>query len=322
MKRRLLLASLCLAASATAATAAQAADAYPNRPVKILVGFSPGGATDQLARLYAVKLTEKLGQSFVVDNRPGAGGNIAVQTITQSPPDGYTLAMAANYISVNAALKRNPYDSQKDLRPIALIASTPNLLVVPANSPIRTLQDLQSAIKQPKGVTFGSPGVGSSVHMAGELFKSLTGGNMTHVPYKGVSPAEVDLIGGNIDIMFDSTSTAIPLVKAGKLRAIAATGMQRIQALPNVPTIDEAGLKGFDVGATYMLVAPTKTPQDVVNRIAKAVAEVTAQADVQRFIGSIFAIPLQGGPEQTRAFLDSEEAKWVKVVQATGVKAE
>ncbi|MGR4871440.1 tripartite tricarboxylate transporter substrate binding protein [Variovorax sp. LARHSF232] len=309
------------AAALAVATVANAADAYPSKPVKLLVGFSPGGATDQLARLYAAKLTQKLGQSFVVENRAGAGGNIAVDAVAKAPADGYILVMAANYIAINSALRRNPYDWKRDLAPVALIASTPNLLVVPVDSKPKSVDDLVKGAKQGH-LTFGSPGVGSSVHMAGELFKVMAGVNMTHVPYRGVSPAEIDLIGGNLDLMFDSISTAAPLVESGKLRAIAVSGRKRTKSLPSVPTLDEAGLRGFDVEATYMVVAPANTPAEVVNRLSGAIAEITRQPDVQRIVENIYAQPLSGGPQETAAFLRAEEEKWEHVVRVTGVKAE
>jgi tripartite-type tricarboxylate transporter receptor subunit TctC len=296
------------------------AQAYPTKPLKLLVGFAPGGATDQLARLYATKLTEKLGQPVVVENRPGGGGNIAVQQLAQMPADGYTLVMAANYVAVNAAFKRNPYDWEKDLAPISLIASTPNLLVVPASSPVKSLQDIGELAKKNGRVTYGSPGVGSSVHLAGELYKSLTGVSMTHVPYKGVTPAELDLVAGTIDLMFDSISTAVPLVEGNKLRAIAVTGSQRIKALPNVPTMIELGLKGYDVGATYMMMAPGKTPAPVIQRLVAAIGEISKQPDVQRTVEGLYAIPLTGGPAETRAFLQGEEKKWTEIVQKNGLK--
>lgn len=311
----LLALALCCGAGAAVA------ETYPSRPLKLLVGFSPGGATDQLARLYAHKLSERLGQSVVVENRAGAGGNLAVQLVTQAPADGYTLVMAANYVAVNAALKRNPYEWERDLAPVALVASTPNLLVVPAQSKVQSYPDLVAAAKAPGNrLSFGSPGMGSSVHLAGELFKVMTSVDMLHVPYKGVAPAELDLMAGNIDLMFDSISTAVPLAEAGKLRAIAVTGLQRLKAIPHIPTLDELGLKGFDVGATYMVLAPARTPADVLERLSGAIAAVSKLPDVQRIVEGLYARPLTGGAEETRAFLRAEEAKWQAVVKSSGLK--
>ncbi|MEJ8850802.1 tripartite tricarboxylate transporter substrate binding protein [Variovorax rhizosphaerae] len=313
-----LFAALALALSIAPAGAQ---NVYPVRPVKLLVGFAPGGATDQLARLFAMKLTERLGQPVIVDNRPGSGGNIAVHQVAQASPDGHTLVMAANYVAVNSALGRNPYNWQRDLSPVALIASTPNLLVVPANSKIHALADILEAAKRPgSNVTYGSPGMGSSVHLAGELFSVMAGVKMTHVPYKGVAPAEVDLSAGVLDLMFDSISTAVPLVEAGRLRALAVTGKQRVKALPNVPTMEELGMKGFNVEATYMVLAPAKTPTFIVEKLCTAIADISRQPEVQRFEEGLYAQPLKGGAAETNAFLKGEEQKWVDVVKASGLK--
>lgn len=294
---------------------------YPTRPVKVLVGFAPGGATDQLGRLYARRLSEKLGQPFVVENRAGAGGNLAIHTLTQSPGDGYTLAMGANYIGVNAALKRNPYDWERDLTPIAQTMATPNLLVVPANSKIRTVQDLVREARAAKSpLTFGSAGMGTSIHLAAELFKVAAGVDLTHVPYKGVTPAEVDLVAGVVDMMFGSISTALPLVRSNRLHAIALTGLARVKDLPEVPTLDELGLKGFEVEASYLLVAPAKLPPDILKRLAGAVAEINREPETAAFAERIYARVLSGGPQESRAFLQREMEKWQAVARATGLK--
>ena len=311
---------LLFAMSGLVSTGAQAQE-YPSRPVKLMVGFAPGGATDQLGRLYAKRLSEKLGQPFVVENRMGAGGNLAIQVLAQSPGDGYTLAMGANYIGVNAALKRNPYDWERDLTPIAQTMATPNLLVVPAASKIRTIQDLVREAKAAKSpLTFGSAGMGTSIHLAAELFKVTAGVNLTHIPYKGVSPAEVDLVGGVVDMMFGSISTALPLVKGNRLHAIALTGLARVKDLPNVPTLDELGMKGFEVEASYMLVAPAKLAPDVLKRLASAVAEINHEPETAAFAERIYARVLSGGPEESRAFLRREMEKWQGVASATGLK--
>lgn len=320
MKLVKLLGSLVLACAMTPGHAQT--DQYPTRAIKLFVGFAPGGATDQLARLYASKLTERLGQPVVVENRPGSGGNVAVQQLAQASSDGYSLVMAANYVAINAAFKRNAYDWERDLAPIALIASTPNLLVVPANSKFKTIGDIAEAGKKPGAqVTFGSPGMGSSVHLSGELFKlTAQSPGLTHVPYKGISPAELDLVTGIIDLMFGSISTAAPLVQAGKLRAIAVTGAQRLKALPDVPTLNELGMKGFNVEATYMVIAPAKTPAPIVQKLNAAIAEVSRQPDVQRIIEGLYAQPLTGGPAETTAFLKAEQTKWADVIKASGLK--
>ncbi|MFD4836973.1 tripartite tricarboxylate transporter substrate binding protein [Achromobacter sp. NPDC058515] len=294
---------------------------YPDKPVKMYVGFAPGGATDLLARFYAEQLSSKLGQPFIVENRPGAGGNVAIQSLAQTKPDGYTIAMGANYIASNAALKRNAYDWDKDLTPIALIASTPNILVVPPNSPFKSVGDIIQAATRPNAfLTFGSAGVGSSIHLSGELFKAMTGAKLTHVPYKGVSPAEVALMGGDIDMMFGSVSTEVPLVQAGKLKVLAITGLERMKVFPDVPTLDEAGLKGFNVGASYVLVAPARVPDAVVQRLSQAVAEINAGAEAPAYTERLYASPMKGGPAEAKAFLQSEYEKWNKLVADNALK--
>lgn len=294
---------------------------YPDKPVKMYVGFAPGGATDLLARFYAEQLSRKLGQPFIVENRPGAGGNVAIQSLVQTKPDGYTIAMGANYIASNAALKRNSYDWDRDIAPIALIASTPNMLVVPPNSPFKSVDDvIQAGTKPDSFLTFGSAGVGSSIHLSGELFKAMTGAKLTHVPYKGVSPAEVALMAADIDMMFGSVSTEVPLVQAGKLKILAVTGLERMKVFPDVPTLDEAGLKGFNVGASYMLVAPANVPDDVVERLSQAVAEINAGAEASAYTERLYASPMAGGPVEAKAFLRSEYEKWNKLVADNALK--
>ncbi len=296
-------------------TALPANAEYPDQPVKVYVGFAPGGATDLLARFYAEQLSRKLGHPFIVENRPGAGGNVAIQSLTNAKPDGYTIAMGANYIASNAALKRNNYDWDKQLAPIALIASTPNILVVPPKSPFNSVDDIIKAATKPGAfLTFGSAGVGSSIHLSGELFKAMTGAKLTHVPYKGVSPAEVALMAGDIDMMFGSVSTEVPLVQSGKLKILAVTGLERMKVFPDVPTLDEAGLKGFNVGASYVLVAPANVPADVMQRLSQAVEEINAGEEAAAYTARLYASPMKGGPVQAKAFLKSEYEKWNKLV--------
>jgi len=313
--------AIALAAWITPA-ASHGAEAFPSRPVRLLVGFSPGGLTDQLARLYGQKLGEALGKPFVVDNRPGAGGNIAVQMAARAPADGYTLVMGANYVAINAALNRNPYDWDKDLQPVALIAATPNLVVVPSNSPLHSVKDLIATGKTPGKLTYGTAGVGSTTHMAAELFNAMSGTSMTHVPYKGVSPAELDLVAGTVSLMFDSITTAAPMVKSGKLRAIAVTGTQRAPSFPELPTVAEAGLKGFDVEATFMILAPAGTPQAIVDKLAGAAAAISRDPATRKAVEGMYATPLAGDPEKTKRYLRTEVAKWQDVVKKTGVKVD
>jgi len=297
-----------------------AADSYPERAVTVYVGFAPGGATDLLARYYADQLSQELGKAFVVENRAGAGGNLAIQLLTHAEPDGYTIAMGANYIASNAALGRNQYDWESELDPIALIAATPNILVLPPDTKFDSVEEIIQAGKEEDSfLTFGSAGVGSSIHLSGELFKVMTGIDMTHVPYKGVTPAELALMGGEVDMMFGSPSNEVPLVESGKLKALAITGLERMAALPDVPTLDELGLTGFNVGASYVLVAPAGVPQDVIDTLERAVENINSQDKTIEFTNRLYASPLRGGPNKARDFLKQENEKWVNVVKETGL---
>lgn len=317
LKKCLIGAVFAVAALGTA----QAAGDYPNKPVRVYVGFAPGGATDLLARYYADQLSRRLGQTFIVENRAGAGGNVAIQALTQAAPDGYTIAMGANYIASNAAMKRNAYDWETQLQPVSLIASTPNILVVPPNSPFQSVDDVIKAAKKPDAfLTFGSAGVGSSIHLSGELFKAMTDTQLTHVPYKGVTPAEVALMAGDIDMMFGSPSNEVPLVQSGKLRVLAITGLERMKVFPDTPTLDESGLKGFNVGASYVLVAPANVPTEVMERLHTAIEEINATDETTAFTDRIYATPMRGGPAEAKAFLQSEYRKWAKLVEETNLK--
>lgn len=317
LKKYLIGAAVALAAFGTA----QAENDYPTKAVRLYVGFAPGGATDLLARFYADQLSQRLGQPFVVENRAGAGGNVAIQSLTQAAPDGYTIAMGANYVASNAAMNRNTYDWETQLQPVALIASTPNMLVVPPSSPFNNVQDVIAAATKPDVfLTFGSAGVGSSIHLSGELFKSMTGSELTHVPYKGVTPAELALMAGDIDMMFGSPSNEVPLVQAGKLKVLAITGLERMKVFPDIPTLDEAGLKNFNVGASYVLMAPAGVPQNVLDRLSKAVEEINASDAATAFTDRIYATPMHGGPAEAKAFLKSEYEKWAKLVKENDLK--
>ncbi len=300
---------------------AQPADKYPEKAVKVYVGFAPGGATDLLARYYADQLSKILGQPFVVENKPGSGGNVAIQSLTQVKPDGYTLAMGANYIASNAAFKRNNYNWETELQPVALISHTPNILMVPPNSTFNNVDDIIKASKNSSSfLTYGSAGVGSSIHLAGELFQAMTGTKLTHVPYRGATPAEQALMAGDIAMMFGSPSNAVGLIKADKLKAIAITGLDQIKALPQVPTLDQSGLKGFNVGASYVLVAPAGVPANVLDRLSKAIEQINATEETIAFNDRIYAIPMRGGPDKAKEFLQSEYQKWKKLVEENNLK--
>jgi tripartite-type tricarboxylate transporter receptor subunit TctC len=250
------------------------AQAYPNHSIRLVVPFPAGGTTDILARDVAKKLTDTLGQSVVVDNRPGAGGNIGADIVAKAPPDGYTLLMGTvGTHAINPSLyAKMPYDHIKDFVPVVLVAGVPNVLVVNPSVPVNSVADLIKLAKsKPGAINFASSGSGTSIHLSGELFKTMTGVDMTHVPYKGSSPALTDLMGGQVQIMFDNLPSSLALMKSGKLRAVAVTSLKRAPALPDVPTISESGVPGFEASSWFGILAPAGTPAPIV---AKLNAEV------------------------------------------------
>ena len=298
---------------------------YPTKPIRIVVPFPAGGTTDILARAVAQKLTETLGQSVVVDNRPGAGGNIGAELVAKSPPDGYTLLMGTvGTHAINASLyAKMPYDHVKDFVPVILVAGVPNVLVVNPSVPANSVPELIAYIKaNPGKVNFASSGSGTSIHLAGELFKTMAGVSMTHVPYKGSAPAVTDLIGGQVQLMFDNLPSALPQIKAGKLRALAVTSTQRASALPDVPTVAEAGLPGFDATSWFGLLAPAGTPKDVVAKLNAEVAKWLATPEAREKLASQGAIAAGQSPEDFTRHIAAETAKWQKVVKESGAKVD
>jgi tripartite-type tricarboxylate transporter receptor subunit TctC len=301
----------------------QAQVAYPTREVKLIAGFAAGGATDTIARYYAKKLTDKLGQTFIVENRPGGGGIVSLNALAQSLPDGYILALGSNPIASNAVLNRNPYDWRRDLAPIAMLVSTPNVLVVPGSSPINSVKELVEAAKKTPGtLTFASAGTGSTQHLAGELFQYMANVKMTHVPYRGGSQALIDMLAARVDLTFGSSATMMPLVESKKLKLLAITGPYRLKQHPDVPTIAESGYPGFDVQGDYFMVAPANIPQSIQMILAKAVDEISRQPDTIAFIESMHARPLYGGPAETKAFIEGEYKKWKTLIDAVGIKVD
>lgn len=323
LRRRLLAFAAALACSAAPALRAQPA-AWPTKPVRLVVGYSAGGATDVIARLVAVKLGEQLGQSVVVDNRAGANSNVGAELVAKSPPDGYTLYVYTIANTINASLyDKLGYDPQKDFEPVGLIARIPNILVVNPKLPVKTLADyMRLARSAPEGVTFASSGSGSSIHLSGEMFKMQAKLNMLHVPYRGSAPAVTDLLGGQVQSMFDNTPSSLPHVKAGRLRAIAITSAQRSPLLPDVPTVAESGFPGFDVQSWFALAAPAGTPQPVVERLNAALGKVLAMPDVRQRLQDLAATPEPGTPDQLRKLIASETRRWRDVVKQSGAKAE
>jgi tripartite-type tricarboxylate transporter receptor subunit TctC len=303
-------------------SAAAFAQAYPTKPVRMVVTFPPGGAPDILARLFADKA--QLGQPVVVDNKPGAGGNIGAEMVAKSAADGYTLVMGTvGTHSINGALySKMPYDMVRDFAPVAHVASAPNLLVVNNELPVKTVSELIVYMKaNPDKLSFGSPGIGTSVHVSGELFKSMTGTKMIHVPYKGRQFAIPDLVGGQIQVMFDNMPSALPMAKDGKIRALAQTTATRSAAAPDVPTVAET-VPGFEATTWFALFAPAGTPREVVLRINAEAQRVFKLPDVVDKLKTLGLEPWISSPEELARYQAAEITKWAKVVKESGAKAD
>jgi tripartite-type tricarboxylate transporter receptor subunit TctC len=318
---RFLFGSLVAIAAATAGSAALA-QGFPNKPIRLIVTFPAAGAPDILARLFADKA--QFGQPVVVDNVPGAGGNIGADKAAKSPPDGYTLVMGTvGTHSINGALySKMPYDMVKDFTPVAHVASAPNLLVVTNDLPVKNVAELIAYMKaNPNKLSFGSPGIGTSVHVSGELFKSMTGTTMQHVPYKGRQFAIPDLVGGQIQVMFDNMPSALPMAKDGKIRALAQTTEKRSAAAPDVPTVAET-VPGFEATTWFAMFAPAGTPKDVVMRINAEVQRVFKLPDVADKLKTLGLEPWISTPEELAKYQAAEIVKWAKVVKDSGAKAD
>ena len=319
--RRLSVSLSLLAAAFLSCTFSQA-QAFPTKPIRLVVTFTPGGAPDILARLFSEK--SQLGQSVIIDNKPGAGGNIGADVVAKSPGDGYTLVMGTvGTHSINGALyDKMPYDMVKNFTPISLIASAPNLLVVNNDLPVKTVPELITYMKaNPNKLSFGSPGTGTSVHVSGELFKSMTGTTMTHIPYKGRQFAIPDLVGGSIQLMFDNMPSALPMAKEGKIRALAQTTAKRSPAAPDVPTMNEF-VPGFEATTWFAMFAPANTPRAVIDKLNAEVLRVFKLPDVQERLKTLGLDPVLSSPDELARYQATEIAKWAKVVKESGAKAE
>lgn len=299
------------------------AQTYPSKPIRILVGFAAGGPSDVGARTIGQKLTEKWGQPVIVDFRPGAAGNIATDMAAKAPPDGYTLIAAAFAHAVNPSLyAKLPFNAEKDFAPVLLFASVANLLVVHPSVPARSVTELIAfARSKPDQLTIGSAGTGTSSHLSGELMKMIGGVRITHVPYKGLAPAHVDTIGGQLSMMFDGIVTGVPAAKSGRLRALGVTTARRWQGAPEIPAIGES-LPGFEVNSWYGLLAPAGTPRDIVMRLNGEVARALREPDARERLYAIGSEPLSSTPEEFARFIQSEMVKWAKVVKTAGIRVE
>lgn len=332
--RRTTITRLAAAAAATllAAAPALAQTAWPTKPVRIVVPFAAGGTTDILARALAPELQKAFGQPFVIDNKPGAGGNNGAADVAKSAPDGHTFLMGTvGTHAINAALyPKMPFDHVKDFVPVTLVAGVPNVLVMNPGSAqrygVNSVADLVKAAKASPGrMNMASSGNGTSIHLAGELFKTMTGTYMLHLPYRGSGPALIDLIGGNMDLMFDNLPSAMPHIKAGKLKALAVTSATRSAALPELPTIEEVGgpaLKGYEASSWFGLLAPAGTPMDIVNRVQQETAKALSSPALKERLQAQGAIPSGNTSAEFAKFIAAETAKWAKVVKASGAKVD
>jgi tripartite-type tricarboxylate transporter receptor subunit TctC len=318
IKLSTLLAALAFSASAAAAP-------YPDHTVRIVVPYSPGGGGDVVGRPLSQELGKQTGASFIIDNRGGAGGNIGMETVAQSAPDGYTLVLAlTSQLAINQALyPKLPYDALKDFAPVALLGSAPYFLAVNSSSPVRTLADFIKLAKQkPGALSYASTGVGSGLHLSMELLKSRAGIDLLHVPYKGGGAALTDLLAGNVQAMFVSYGTGGAQIKAGKIRVLAVSSSQRSPAMPDVPTIAEAGVPGYESGVWYALLAPKGTPPDAIKRLHDATIVSLQSAELRDRFASDGVKPIGSTPEELTAYIQTERVKWADVVKRSGAKLE
>ncbi|MCA0326532.1 MAG: tripartite tricarboxylate transporter substrate binding protein [Proteobacteria bacterium] len=323
-RRNTLLAAAALAVAGALPSLALAQN-YPTKTITMIVPFAAGGTTDILARILGKALEGELGQSIVIDNKAGAGGNIGAQLASRAKPDGYTLFMGTvGTHAINESLyKKLPYKPLRDFQPVSLVAQVPNLLVAHPSRPYKTVKELIAYAKaNPGKVTYASSGNGTSIHLSGDLFKTMTGVDMLHVPYKGSAPAVADLLGGQTDIMFDNMPSAIQHVKADKLRAIAVTSPQRYPELPDVPTIAESGVPGYSAMSWFGLFTKRGVPADVLKKLNDATVKVLSQPEVIKQLADQGAIASPDTPKEFEAFIKAETAKWGKVVKASGAKVD
>ena len=326
MKRPLVHFARALAAAllVVAAPVVLGQAAYPTRPVRLVVPFPAGGTTDILARAAAQKLSEAWGQQVIVDNRPGAAGNIGAELVAKSAPDGYTLLMGTvGTHAINASLyAKMPYDQVKDFAPVILVAGVPNVLVVNPQLPVNTVAELIAYAKaNPGKLNFASSGSGTSIHLSGELFKTMTGVQMTHVPYKGSAPALTDLMGGQVQLMFDNLPSSLAFIKAGKLRAIAVTSTTRAAALPDTPAVADT-VPGFEASSWFGILAPAGTPREIVAKINGEISKWLASPDAKEKLAAQGADVAGGTPEDFAKHIQTETAKWAKVVKESGAKVD
>ncbi len=322
---RLLVAILILPLAALMPGSAPAqADAYPNKPLRFILPFPPGGGTDILGRIISERLAANLGQPVVIENRGGAGGNVGAEAAAKSAPDGYTIVLAAPSLAISPSLySKLNYDPVKDFAPISLVATVPNVMITPPSVPAQTLREFIALAKsKPGSMNFGSGGNGTSNHLAGELFNIVAGVKLVHVPYKGVNLAMNDVLSGEVHLVVIGIPAAAPHIKAGKLRALALIAPQRSPALPEVPTVAEAGLPNFEVTTWYGVLAPAGTPRPIVTRLNAELVKIMHAPELKERLASLATDPATSTPEEFAAYIKQEIAKWAEVVRKAGLKAE
>ncbi|MES2715185.1 MAG: tripartite tricarboxylate transporter substrate binding protein [Pseudomonadota bacterium] len=313
-----------LAVAATMASGTALAQAWPSKPISLIVPFPAGGTTDVLARALAEKLQQSLGQPVIVESKPGAGATLGADFVVKSKPDGYTLLVGAVHHTIASSVyKKLPYDFQKDLAPITTIALVPNVLVVNAATPAKNVAELVALLKsQPGKHNYGSNGNGTAQHLIGTQFENMTGTAFAHIPYKGSGPLATDLLGGQITMSFDTVTPVLPHIKAGKLRALAVTTAKRSSALPDVPTLDEAGLKGFDIGTWFGVLAPAATPKDVLARLNTEMVKIIQSPEFRKRMGEIGAEPIGDSADQMAVQIKNQTEKFAKLVKDAKVVIE
>jgi len=314
---------VALACFATAFSLGAWSQSYPVKPVRLVVTFVPGGPTDIQGRMLGEKLSQRLGQQVIIDNRGGAGGNIGLELVAKSPADGYTLVITTvGTWAVNPHLYKLSYDVIKDFAPITQVSTSPGVLIVHPSVPVKSVKELIAlAKKRPGDLNYGSSGVGGFGHICGELFTMMTGTRMTHIPYKSSAPSLTDLIGGQIQVLFNNAISTVPHVKAGKVRALATTGAKRLPVLSDLPTVAEAGVKGYENSSWSAFAAPAGTPQPIITRLHKELTEILALPDIQQRHSDVGAQIIASTPEQFHTYLKSEIAKFGKLVKEAGIKA-
>ena len=317
--RRALVAALAFASSLVWAQAP-----YPAKPIRLVVPFAPGGPVDTLGRAMQPKLAEALGQQIVIDNRAGAGSIIGTEVVVRSPPDGYTLLLTSSSVAINPSIyPKMPFDATRDLAPISQISTSSLIAVVHPSVPVRSIKELIALAKARKGeLIYASTGTGSAPHLSVELFAAMTGTKLIHVPHKGAAPATVDLLAGNVAFMFNNLISAVPNVQAGRLRALAVTGATRTPALPDLPTVAEAGVPGYEASTWYAMFAPVGVPQNILERLHREVAAIAKSPDIRKQLQAVGIDPVGGTPAALAQYLRSEIVKWGKVAKASGAKAD